>query len=135
MHNCLHSPSKRYISASFLCPSPSLSISLPLDPSLSLSLSRSHTQTLMGSHKFKSFCSFAFAVLLISCNPRRTYAKADIDGCDLYEGSWIYDDSYPSYNSASCPFIEKVFDCQKNGRPDDAYLKYRWKPHGCALPR
>ncbi|TYG87400.1 hypothetical protein ES288_A13G211600v1 [Gossypium darwinii] len=55
--------------------------------------------------------------------------------CDLYTGTWVKDDDYPIYKPGSCPYVDEAFDCQSNGRPDSNYLRWRWKPDGCDLPR
>ncbi|RWW77349.1 hypothetical protein BHE74_00014487 [Ensete ventricosum] len=55
--------------------------------------------------------------------------------CDLFSGSWVRDDSYPLYQSLSCPIIDPEFNCQLYGRPDTEYQQYRWRPGGCELPR
>ena len=55
--------------------------------------------------------------------------------CDVFDGTWVHDDAEPLYQHGSCPFLDDAFNCFKNGRSDFDYLKYRWKPHGCQIPR
>ncbi|KAI0518680.1 hypothetical protein KFK09_006116 [Dendrobium nobile] len=55
--------------------------------------------------------------------------------CDLFEGEWVWDESYPLYNSTDCPFIDLGFRCSENGRPDNFFSKWRWQPSRCNLPR
>ncbi|KAL6314250.1 hypothetical protein AAG906_016451 [Vitis piasezkii] len=57
------------------------------------------------------------------------------NGCNWFLGSLVYNDSYPFYDASKCPFIRNGFNCLKNGRPDKEYLKYKWKPNDCDLPR
>ncbi|XP_038695175.1 protein trichome berefringence-like 7 isoform X1 [Tripterygium wilfordii] len=56
-----------------------------------------------------------------------------ISECNVFEGSWIQEDSYPLYNASQCPFAERGFNCISNGRRDRGYMKWRWKPKNCDL--
>ncbi|XVF55993.1 hypothetical protein PTKIN_Ptkin06aG0080400 [Pterospermum kingtungense] len=55
--------------------------------------------------------------------------------CDLFDGGWVKDNSYPLYKPGSCSFIDEQFSCIVNGRPDKDFQKLKWKPKGCTLPR
>ncbi|CBI37559.3 unnamed protein product, partial [Vitis vinifera] len=55
--------------------------------------------------------------------------------CNVFEGNWVQDNSYPLYNASECPFVEQGFNCLGNGRMDRDYLKWRWKPRNCDIPR
>lgn len=62
--------------------------------------------------------------------------RSDTKRCDVYDGSWVFDDeTYPLYTSDSCPFIDEGFSCGANGRTDQRYMKWRWRPNHCNIPR
>ncbi|KAH0721227.1 hypothetical protein KY290_006144 [Solanum tuberosum] len=67
--------------------------------------------------------------------------KRDVDlvksllNCDFFDGNWVKDESYPLYKPGSCSLIDEQFNCFLNDRPDSGYLKMKWKPNACSLPR
>lgn len=71
-----------------------------------------------------------------SKHPRRSpMFQTNQTNCALFAGTWVRDDTYPLYQYANCPIIDAQFNCQMYGRPDSDYLKYRWSPINCELPR
>ncbi|XP_021291190.1 protein trichome birefringence-like 4 [Herrania umbratica] len=63
------------------------------------------------------------------------YVIKDLGSCDIFNGNWVLDDSDPVYLPGSCPYIDDSFNCYKNGRVDFSYVRYRWKPFDCQIPR
>ncbi|KAJ0240099.1 Protein trichome birefringence-like 37 [Hirschfeldia incana] len=61
--------------------------------------------------------------------------RKQTSGCNLFQGKWVFDASYPFYDSSTCPFINGEFDCLKFGRPDKQFLKFSWRPDSCTIPR
>lgn len=60
----------------------------------------------------------------------------ELKACDYSNGKWVWDESYPlRFYTEECPFLDPGFRCRKNGRQDLDYLKWRWKPQGCDIPR
>jgi hypothetical protein len=57
------------------------------------------------------------------------------DNCDVFDGNWVWDETYPLYHSSNCSFLDQGFRCSENGRPDAFYTKWRWQPKDCNLPR
>ncbi|XP_074562683.1 protein trichome birefringence-like 19 [Curcuma longa] len=57
--------------------------------------------------------------------------------CDIFRGEWVREDSAGDYyyTNASCGMIQEHQNCAKYGRPDAEFLRWRWRPDGCELPR
>lgn len=84
---------------------------------------------------------FVFAALYLTENSKsfleeETWPNDSVLHCDLFSGKWVYDNvSYPLYKGKQCSLMENDFACEKYGRKDLNYQKWRWQPHDCDLPR
>ncbi|XP_051210942.1 protein trichome birefringence-like 10 [Lolium perenne] len=68
----------------------------------------------------------------------RRYCGEDDRDSMFVDGEWVRDEAelrYPLYQSRDCPFIDVGFRCGENGRPDDGYARWTWRPRRCTLPR
>lgn len=59
----------------------------------------------------------------------------NLSNCNLFDGEWVRDESYPLYKPGSCSLIDEQFNCFANGRPDKGFQMLKWKPKACTLPR
>ena len=53
----------------------------------------------------------------------------------MFTGQWIRDMEQPLYTNKSCPVMREPRNCFMNGRVDTDFLKWRWQPNTCKLPR
>uniref|UniRef100_A0ACD5VG92 Uncharacterized protein n=1 Tax=Avena sativa TaxID=4498 RepID=A0ACD5VG92_AVESA len=58
-----------------------------------------------------------------------------IPKCDIFQGEWVPDDAAPHYTNETCSHIQEHQNCMKYGRPDLEFLRWRWQPSRCELPR
>lgn len=88
----------------------------------------------IGSGYFYNTNSFPQPIVLENAGDNRTNTNFSGE-CNLFVGNWVPNESYPLYNASECPFAEQGFSCLDNGRKDKEYLKWRWKPRNCEIPR
>ncbi|KAF0922202.1 hypothetical protein E2562_028795 [Oryza meyeriana var. granulata] len=60
--------------------------------------------------------------------------------CDIFRGEWVPagdgdDGAAPYYTNTTCAEIQEHQNCMKYGRPDLGFLRWRWRPERCELPR
>lgn len=54
--------------------------------------------------------------------------------CDISKGEWVPNPNAPYYTNGTCWGIHEHQNCVKYGRPDDGFMRWRWRPDGCDLP-
>ncbi|GKA12943.1 trichome birefringence-like protein, partial [Tanacetum coccineum] len=58
----------------------------------------------------------------------------DLVKCDLFDGEWVGDESYPLYKPGLCSLIDEQFNRYVIDRPDKGFQMLRWKSKACSLP-
>ncbi|KAM5563765.1 protein trichome birefringence-like 10 [Rosa sericea] len=114
----------------------------PLEPSLGILGFFLVTVLLIGCFSYLDYRTVVHGIrshLLHGSSPggkaRSGFLDQRNEGCDVFDGNWVWDESYPLYQSQNCSFLDGGFRCTENGRPDSFYTKWRWQPKDCNLPR
>ncbi|CAI9111082.1 OLC1v1011218C2 [Oldenlandia corymbosa var. corymbosa] len=67
---------------------------------------------------------------------RLGYYSTGGETCELFKGKWIWDEKRPPlYTNLTCKTLPDKKNCLLHGRTDSDYIRWRWKPAGCELPR
>ncbi|WOK99949.1 hypothetical protein Cni_G08661 [Canna indica] len=65
---------------------------------------------------------------------RMTTKSSSSSTCDIFRGEWVPNPNAPYYTNETCWAIHEHQNCMKFGRPDNGFMKWRWKPNGCDMP-
>ncbi|KAG0501014.1 hypothetical protein HPP92_001086 [Vanilla planifolia] len=82
-------------------------------------------------HSFNKYGNSTYAHV----DKRTAISEVGGESCEVSYGRWVYDESYPLYKSNACHYIDEGFNCEANGRIDRDYMKWRWQPNNCNIPR
>ncbi|KFK38044.1 hypothetical protein AALP_AA3G062900 [Arabis alpina] len=70
----------------------------------------------------------------VSSLKRVGFLEESGNDCDVFDGDWVWDESYPLYHSKDCRFLDEGFRCSEFGRSDLFFTHWRWQPKHCNLP-
>ncbi|KAH9323957.1 hypothetical protein KI387_018596, partial [Taxus chinensis] len=101
-------------------------------PMLSTSINGSNTVPLKQNIESANMKVRGDATLEMLSPPKGNERVAE---CDIFDGKWAVDNSYPLYRTRSCLFIDDAFDCEGNDKKYLGYMKWRWQPRDRNLPR
>ncbi|XP_028084337.1 protein trichome birefringence-like 19 isoform X1 [Camellia sinensis] len=91
--------------------------------------------TIVHLHLCNNWSTFSLQFPVISANGSARLTLKH-NRCNIFKGNWVPYAEGPYYytNSNKC-VVDDRQNCIKFGRPDSGYMKWRWKPDGCELPR
>ncbi|WJZ91413.1 hypothetical protein VitviT2T_010488 [Vitis vinifera] len=53
------------------------------------------------------------------------FLEEGADGCKVFDGNWVWNESYPLYQSHNCSLLDDGFHYSENGSPNSFYIKWR----------
>ncbi|GJN22142.1 hypothetical protein PR202_gb09681 [Eleusine coracana subsp. coracana] len=117
-------------------PSPkrSAAIGIPIIALLLLALVLLYDLTFSNSYYPRIARAVSSSSLSLPTSPANATTKPSW-ACDITKGEWVPDAEPPYYTNLTCPFIDDHQNCMKFGKPSFEFLRWRWRPDGCELPR
>ncbi|KAL6911416.1 hypothetical protein ACP4OV_000221 [Aristida adscensionis] len=120
-------------------PKVSVAVATPIIVLLALAVVSLYDMNLADRYRYArrasaSFPSPASPATASSSTP--TSPATAVEACDVTRGEWVRDaEAAPYYTNLTCPFIDDLQNCMRFGKPSLEFLRWRWRPDGCELPR